>query len=96
MLCDCAANLQEFSPSTEGWAGFMRVNPVLDWEYGTIWQFLRQYRLPYCALYDQGYSSVGLPHNTKRNPLLVRDDGTYHPAWILESSSTERGGRADR
>lgn len=77
---------------------------VLDWEYGTIWQFIRQYSMAYCPLYDQGYSSVGLVANTARNPLLVKKNadgpgsdgggsGSYHPAWFLDSSTTERGGR---
>ena len=36
-----AATLDNFSPSTNGWAPFMRVNPVLEWEYGThLQQFL--------------------------------------------------------
>ena len=31
-----AAALDSFSPSTDGWAPFMRVNPVLDWEYDMV------------------------------------------------------------
>jgi hypothetical protein len=79
-----AATLDNFSPSTAGWAPFMRVNPVLEWEYGMVWQFIRDFSIPYCSLYDQGYSSVGLMKNTERNQHLVRPDGTYRPAWELD------------
>lgn len=79
-----AATLDNFSPSTDGWAPFMRVNPVLEWEYDMVWQFIRDFSIPYCSLYDKGYSSVGLMNNTERNQNLVRPDGTYRPAWELD------------
>ena len=90
-----AATLDNFSPSTNGWAPFMRVNPVLEWEYSMVWQFIRDFNIPYCSLYDKGYSSVGLMKNTEINQHLVRPDGTFRPAWELDRASacTERGGR---
>ena len=51
--------------------------------------------MPYCTLYDAGYTSLGNVHNTTPNPALLREDGvTYAPAHLLESGGLERAGRA--
>mmetsp|Transcript_31311 Transcript_31311/g.38743 ORF Transcript_31311/g.38743 Transcript_31311/m.38743 type:complete len:150 (+) Transcript_31311:201-650(+) len=34
-------NLQPLTESSEGWPAFMRVFPILDWDYCSIWKFLR-------------------------------------------------------
>ena len=47
-----SANLTAMEPSSIGWPQFMRLFPILNWDYGTIWQFLRLFNLPYCSLYD--------------------------------------------
>eukprot|EP00936_MAST-01D_sp_MAST-1D-sp1_P000307 g307.t1 len=102
------ADMDYFSPSSDGWPDFMRVSPVLDWSYSDVWRFLRQCGLPYCSLYDDGYTSLGNVKNTQRNPALrcaaaesaVDDDrdapavGKFLPAHRLEDGALERKGRA--
>jgi phosphoadenosine phosphosulfate reductase len=33
--------------------------PILYWTDADIWQFIRDNNMPYCCLYDQGYSRLG-------------------------------------
>ena len=96
-----AGSQGEFAPSTLGkMPPFMRVNPVLSWTYGHVWHFLRLFRLPYCSLYDDGYTSLGTIHDTDRSPALAvssrQDDDSsskYFPAYMLRDWDQERAGR---
>ena len=89
-----AAGQQDFTPSSDWMPPFMRVNPILTWSYHDVWAFLRTYELPYCTLYDVGYTSLGKVSGTQRNPELLRADGSYAPAWQLTDGSLERAGRS--
>ena len=47
------------------------VRPIIDWSDEDIWEYIRKYNLPYCELYDQGFSRLGcigcpLSSNQKR------------------------------
>ena len=88
-----AGGQQDFAPSSDWMPPFMRVNPILTWGYHDVWDFLRTFDLDYCALYDDGYTSLGKQASTNRNPALKRPDGTYAPAWLLKDESLERAGR---
>ena len=63
-------SLTSISTSSPGWPEFTRVFPILDWDYETVWAFMRKFDLPYCPLYDLGYTSLGETTNTIRNPNL--------------------------
>lgn len=88
-----APGQETYCPSSPGWPPFMRINPILEWTYHDVWSFLRFARVPYCCLYDQGYTSIGSVSNTHPNIALLKSDGTYAPAHALPDARLERAGR---
>jgi len=90
---DPDAAKDEEAETDRGWPHFIRLNPILKWRYDQVWHFLRSFGLPYCKLYDQGYTSLGSTTNTVRNPALRLPSGEYLPAWRLADPSKERQGR---
>jgi FAD synthetase len=67
-------------------------------EYGHVWHFLRLFNLPYCRLYENGFTSLGKKSLTFPNPQLLRKDPScvevkYWPAYLLTDWSLERAGR---
>ena len=88
-----SSRLRSFSPTDQNWPSFMRILPILDWTYEEVWEFIKLLQIPYCSLYDQGYTSLGSQENTRPNPLLLQSDGSYLPACCLSDESRERDGR---
>ena len=35
------------------------VNPIIDWTDAEVWEFIREYKVPYCELYDEGFKRLG-------------------------------------
>jgi len=35
------------------------LNPIVDWTNEEVWEFIREYKIPYCSLYDEGYKRLG-------------------------------------
>ncbi|KAH8905620.1 putative FAD synthetase [Coniochaeta sp. PMI_546] len=87
--------LTHFSPTDKDWPQFMRVNPVIDWHYVEIWAFIRHLEIPFCSLYQQGFSSLGGMTNTRPNPALAIDASAkrFRPAYELVRDDEERLGR---
>ena len=63
-------------------------------------QFIRYLNIPYCVLYDQGYTSLGGTEDTHPNPKLrVRNntgkekEAEFRPAYELNGDEEERLGR---
>lgn len=53
----------------------VNVNPIIDWTDDEVWEFINTYKIPYCELYDQGYTRlgcVGCPMSYRQGEELER------------------------
>lgn len=51
------------------------INPIIDWTDEEVWQFIKEQKLEYCKLYDEGYKRlgcIGCPMNTHRKEELEK------------------------
>ncbi|KAI0379228.1 adenine nucleotide alpha hydrolases-like protein [Hypomontagnella monticulosa] len=96
------ANLTFFDETDADWPRFMRIHPVIDWHYREVWGFIRGLGIPYCPLYDMGYTSLGGTDDTHPNPALKEqgngptnkaDGQHFRPAYELTEDREERLGR---
>ena len=80
------------------WPKFLRIHPILHWNYVDIWDFLIGCDVKYCEMYDQGYTSLGGINSTIPNPLLKLPNGKYQPAYMLkeDADNNERLGRVKK
>ena len=35
------------------------INPIIDWTTAEVWEFIKEYNVPYCSLYDEGFKRLG-------------------------------------
>jgi phosphoadenosine phosphosulfate reductase len=45
--------------------GLVKINPVADWTSKQIWNYIHEHDVPYNALHDQDYPSIGCTHCTR-------------------------------
>lgn len=88
--------LSERELTDSDWPQLYRVCPLLRWHYEDIWKVLRSLCIPYCSLYDRGYTSLGDKTKTLPNEALKQEDGSYLPAYRLKEEFLERNGRLEQ
>ncbi len=52
--------------------GLEKFNPIADWSEDEVWAYLRAYGVPYNALYEQGYRSIGCAPCSR--PVVAGED----------------------
>lgn len=51
------------------------INPIIDWTDEEVWQFIKEQKLEYCKLYDEGYKRlgcIGCPMNSHQKEELEK------------------------
>lgn len=52
--------------------GLVKINPIVDWTSKQVWRYIQQHDVPYNALHDQSYPSIGCIHCT--SPVRPGED----------------------
>ena len=68
------------SDTHKGYPAFMRINPIMYWQYDKIWPVIYALEIPYCKLYQEGYTSLGNKSNSVKNQSLLVEGNTYKHA----------------
>jgi hypothetical protein len=85
---DPGGKIAHFAESDPGWPQITRISPVLNWTHEDIWEFFLRFDLPFCSLYNEGYTSLGATGNTWRHPLLRNITDISQAPW-LDSGAAE-------
>lgn len=60
------------------------LNPIINWEDEDVWEFIHEYNIPYCKLYDEGFKRlgcIGCPTNTHSKEEFEKYP-TYKRAYL--------------
>lgn len=69
--------------------GIEKFNPLAAWSEAEVWQYLREHRVPYNRLYDQGYKSIGCAPCSR--PALPGEDIRAGRWWWERPETKECG-----
>jgi len=69
--------------------GLHKVSPLLDWRHEDIWAYIRARRLPYNALHDKGFPSIGCAPCTRA--VQAGEDERAGRWWWERADSRECG-----
>lgn len=72
-----------------GHGGILKINPVIDWTWEMIQEYIRGHDLPHNALLDRGYSSIGCQPCTR--PIRPGEDLRSGRWWWEQGAHKECG-----
>ncbi len=52
--------------------GLVKLNPLADWSWAQVWEYIRSHQVPYNPLHDRSYPSIGCTHCTR--PVSPEED----------------------
>ncbi|CAI9832552.1 MAG: phosphoadenylyl-sulfate reductase [Nitrosopumilus sp.] len=67
----------------------IKINPIIDWTWEMVWEYIRSRDLPYNALLDRGYPSIGCAPCTR--PVSPGEDRRAGRWWWEQDGRKECG-----
>lgn len=86
------SGLDIFSPTDKSFPNTIRINPIINWSYKDVWDYIEENNVNVCKLYEKGYTSIGDTSNTFPNYLLF-EHNKYKYAKYMNIDEKERVGR---
>ncbi len=74
---------------TFGNGGLVKFNPLANWSLKQVWDYIREYNVPYNKLHDKGYVSIGCEPCTK--PVLPGQHEREGRWWWEDATKKECG-----
>ena len=69
--------------------GIVKLNPLAEWAEDEVWEYVRERDIPYHALYDRGYTSIGCSPCTRA--LAPGEEGRDGRWWWEQNAPKECG-----
>ncbi|MBI3626020.1 MAG: phosphoadenylyl-sulfate reductase [Candidatus Rokubacteria bacterium] len=69
--------------------GIVKVNPLADWTWAQVWEYIRAHNVPYNKLHDQGYPSIGCAPCTR---AVAPGEDPRAGRWWWENPETKECG----
>ena len=69
------------STKTKQGANEMKIylHPIIDWTSEDVWEYIHQYQVPYCSLYDEGFKRIGCVMCPFHGPKGMKRDAKRWP-----------------
>lgn len=69
--------------------GIVKLNPLADWTWEQVWEYIKKNNVPYNKLYDKGYKSIGCVPCTR--PVKPWEHPRAGRWWWEQNSDKECG-----
>ncbi|HKW83416.1 MAG TPA: phosphoadenylyl-sulfate reductase, partial [Burkholderiaceae bacterium] len=69
--------------------GRQKINPLADWSWADVWHYIEQFDVPYNALHDQFFPSIGCAPCTRA--IAVGEDFRAGRWWWEDEAAKECG-----
>lgn len=85
---DQTTNRQEMQVVELDPRGIAKINPLIDWSYDQVWDYIKTNQVPYNALHDQNYPSIGCAPCTR---AITAGEDLRAGRWWWEQNNQECG-----